>query len=136
MHHLSICMPNNISESPIFPNPSISTQSNCTLFLLRWSPPFLWPGHRIQSYDITVADTSNDSSIDLDMLNATFNDTIVSYVYPIHNIQSQVCHTEFLFGVTATNDYAEILSTFYVQGQHPASTIIFLYLICHWYIIL
>ena len=111
-----------ISESPIFPNPSISTQSDCTL-LLQWSPPFLWPGHRIKHYDITVANMSNDSSIDLDMLNATFNDAIVSYIYPIHYIQSQKCHTQLLFGVTATNIYAKTLSTYYVEGQHPASTI-------------
>ena len=104
------------------------TQSDCTL-LLQWSPPFLWPGHRIQHYDVTVANMSNDSSIDLDMLNATFNDAIVSYVYPIQNTLSQMCHTELLFGVTATNNSAKFLSTYYVEVLHPASTIIFMYLI-------
>jgi hypothetical protein len=117
---------NIISESPIFPNPSISIQSDCTL-LLQWSPPFLWPSHHIQSYNITVANMSNDTRIDLDMLNATSNDAIVSYyVYPqdLRNIRSQTCHdTGLLFGVMAINEYGEVLSTFYVEGQHPASMI-------------
>ena len=111
-------------EFPIFPNPSVSIQSNGTLFLLQWSPPFLWPGHDIQYYSITVTNISNNSFIELSVLNATFSDALVSYVYPIDVNQSQMC-TELLFGVTAITSYGEfeLLSTFSIEGQYPASKI-------------
>ena len=46
--------------SPVSPNPSIS--KNDTHLILLWSAPFLWPGQRIQQYNITMT-TDDDGSI-------------------------------------------------------------------------
>lgn len=70
---------------------------------------------------------SDNSIIELGMLNATFSDALVLYVYPIDFNQSEMC-TELLFGVSAITSYGELLSTFYIDGQYPAGKIRFTYL--------
>ena len=45
--------------SPLLSNPTIS--KNATHVTLMWSPPFLWPGHRIQYYNISMTNKSNGS---------------------------------------------------------------------------
>ena len=111
-------------EPPILPNPSISIESNDidSSFLLQWSPPFLWPGDHIKYYNITVTNISNKSFIEVYMLNATFSDALVSYIYPIDFNQSQLC-IELSFGVSAISSSGEPLSTFDIQGKYSASKI-------------
>ena len=62
--------------------------------------------------------------MELSVFSATFSDALVSYVYSIDVNQSQMC-TELLFGITAITGYGELLSTFYIEGQYPASEIRF-----------
>ena len=115
-------LPPTPSASPIFPNPSISFQN--TSFLLQWCPSFLWPGHYIQYFNITVTNMRDNTLITFDLLNATFSDALrlVSYIYSIDSNQSELC-TDLLFGLSAITSYGESLSTFCIKGEHSASKI-------------
>ena len=46
-----------ITGPPVSPNPLLS--KNDTHLTLMWSPPFLWPGQRIQHYNIIATDNGN-----------------------------------------------------------------------------
>ena len=66
--------------SPISPNPFIL--KNASSFTLLWSPPFLWPGWRIQHYNISVTDT-NDGDIAHHMVNTTSTSPLISLPLPV-----------------------------------------------------
>ena len=59
-------------------------------FLLKYSPPFLWPGHRIKYYMVLVRDTGNDVVLD-DRINTNFSDVIVTFTHILDYDQRQAC---------------------------------------------
>ena len=106
------------AESPIFPNPSISEiESDAELsYLLKWSPSFLWPGHDIKYFNITINETS-DRSVIHDSINTTFSDIVVSYTRRIDKMCS-----EFSFGISAISSFdRELQPIYYVNGRYPSS---------------
>ena len=72
---------------PIFPNPCLT--KNVTHLTLMWSPPFLWPGKRIQQYNISIRNNS-DGSIQYHMLNASLTNPVVMLPFYISSSLLQV----------------------------------------------
>ena len=87
---------------PITPNPYIEDQSSA--IILKWSPPYLWPGHRVAYYNITTKNL-RDSTMMLDWINATYNDNLVS-------ISKQKECGEIAFEISAISNDNETLQTF------------------------
>ena len=83
-----------------------------TSIILEWSPPYLWTGHHIQYYNISITNAT-DGKVTYDRINATFSNSVVT-----HNIshQDQKC-TEFVFGISAVTTAGEILKTYEVMGE-------------------
>ena len=119
------------AELPLSPNPSIENPTASTI-LLEWSPPYLWPGHSIDYYKITVIET-DESGIQNTrnfIVNSTsFSDTTVTFVMDANRTtgayhELQLCN-EFLFGISAvTYDYmnyikSELAPFFVVGGYLP-----------------
>ena len=66
-----------ITGPPISPNPYLV--KNATHLTLMWSPPFLWPGQRIQQYNISV---TNNERIEYHMLDTSLTNPIVTVSFP------------------------------------------------------
>ena len=77
--------------SPISPNPSIA--KNPTHFVLLWSPPFLWPGQRIQHYNISMINTYN-GSIAYHMVDTTSTTPFVTVSIPMDSSSLQQFNTQ------------------------------------------
>ena len=112
------------TDSPISPNPSIENP-NATSAILKWSPPFLWPGHSIQYYNISII---NDRRITYSyLLNATFSDVTVSFTTFAEDSTIESCDTLefFISAVSSDSDTeSEDLTTFHVYGGYiPSITV-------------
>ena len=66
--------------SPVSPNPSIS--KNDTHLILLWSPPFLWPGQRIQYYNITLIIDDDGSIAHHMVVNTTLTNPLIEILFP------------------------------------------------------
>ena len=101
------------SDPPISPNPS-TENLNATCILLKWSPPFLWPGYSIDYYNISIM---NNGSTYSHTRNATFNDALVSFmIYAEDNdMHVQSCHVLEIL-LSAVSSDAERLTAFDVYG--------------------
>ena len=109
------------AESPLILNPSVKTlPQNLTSFLIEWSPPFLWPGKHIEHFIITVMKLKDlDSSIVHRMVNASFNDTIVSLTVELDTCMYDFCTcSEFLFRIFAIGPGQVELLSFNVTGRY------------------
>ena len=93
---------------------------NLTTMLLQWSPPFLWPGHHIKYFRISVTNKENVNVILHDRVNATYSDPVVSFTWSIDEHQGQEC-TEFVFGISAVDDRDRELQNFNVIRGYPSS---------------
>ena len=73
---------------------------NSTIFLLEWSPPFLWPGYHIEYFNVIVTNQKNDRVVHHTTVNASFDDIIVSLIIELdaYSHDLSTC-TEFLFTV-------------------------------------
>ena len=74
--------------SPISSNPSIS--KNATHLTLMWSPPFLWPGYRIQHYNISMTNKS-DSSIAHHVVDSSVTNPIVTSSLHLNTLNMLSC---------------------------------------------
>ena len=120
-------------ELPLSPNPFIENPTASTI-LLKWSPPYLWPGLSIDYYRITVSETAKNGVRNTRnfAVNATFSDTIVTFVMDANQtagvyLKLHLCN-EFLFGISAVsydyvnNEKSEMAPFFIVGGYlHTAS---------------
>ena len=97
-----------IIDPPISPNPSIEN-TNATSILLKWSPPFLWPGHSIDYYNISVM---NNSYL---LTNATFNDALVPFMIFAEESSIEACHVLEIC-LSAISSEAQCLTTFNING--------------------
>ena len=100
-----------IVDSPILFNPTL--EKNATHLTLLWSPPFLWPGERIQYYSISFTNKS-DSSITYYRVNSSYSNQVVQFT---RQIQMLMCiGAEFMFGISAIST-SKSLQVFNVTGQ-------------------
>ena len=104
------------------PNPSVILE-NATTLLVQWSPPFLWPGYRINYFNVSVRDKrlSTDNVLMFDVLNATFDELIVSH-YHVRNTSEQDASecNELLFEVSSyTSSNSSLPQTYSVPGAFP-----------------
>ena len=85
-------------------NPLIS--KTATHVTLMWSPPFLWPGQRIQDWNITVTN-KNDGNTSHHILNSSFTDPIISFSMSWSCLQlSTMTCTEIIFSISPVSEAA------------------------------
>ena len=96
------------AEPPVVPNPVVIIQS-LTALLLKWSPPFLWPGYHIDYFVVSTINKTGDHLITVDRINASFDDIILVLSKSLNDEHVQDCN-EFTFSVNAFSDY---------HGAHP-----------------
>ena len=94
---------------PISENPLIS--KTATHVTLMWSPPFLWPGQRIQRYNITVTN-KNDGNSSHYILNPSLTDPIISFSMSMSYLQlnTRTC-TEVIFSISPVSESAPEMQT-------------------------
>ena len=102
----------HLLESPISPNPRLE-QPNATHLEVEWSPPFLWPGYFIESYNISVKNINGSISFYLKN-SILFSNAVVSFWYNYTNEQHCL---PFVFGITPI--HSELLNqTYFVKGGY------------------
>ena len=106
-------------DSSVIPNPNVDAQSP-SLFLLRWSPPFLWPGYHIDYFKVSTINRTDCSIISNDIINTTFNEMTVALMKSIDERQPQECN-EFLFVISSYNEFHGVHpQTFTVIANYPS----------------
>jgi hypothetical protein len=101
------------------PNPAVIIQSPTSL-LLKWSPPFLWPGYHIDYFVVSTINKTDDHLITVDRINASFNDVILTLNKSLNDEHVEDCN-EFTFSITAFSDnYGVHPQTFNVTGGFPS----------------
>ena len=110
---LSNCNFQFCSDPPISPNPS-AENLNATSILLKWSPPFLWPGYSIEFYNISVMNSGLITNNFL--LNATFDDALVPFTIFAEDSNIESCHVLEILLSAVTSD-AQHLTTFHINGS-------------------
>ena len=101
------------------PNPVVVIQSPTSL-VLKWSPPFLWPGYHSDYFVVSTINKTDDHLITVDRLNATVNDVVLTLNKSLNDEHVQDCN-EFLFSLSAFNDiYGMHPQTFNVTGGYPS----------------
>ena len=108
-----------LADPPIVPNPSIHLDNLTPSFVVKWSPPFVWPGQHINHFQVRVHNLT-DGGIVADRINTTFKDVLVTYVNHLTQHQLQMC-TELLFCITAIDDSDGILKTINITGKSTSS---------------
>ena len=104
------------------PNPVVVIQ-NPTSLLLKWSPPFLWPGHHIDYFIVFTTNKTDDHLITIDRVNATMtlNDVIFTLNKNLLNNEYVQDCNEFTFSISAFSDhYGMLPQTFNVTGGYPS----------------
>ena len=104
------------AESPLSQNLSI-VNPNSSSILVKWSPPFLWPGHSINHYIISIGGTGESRSIHY--VNATFDDAVVTFLEVSDNSEIWNCN-ELQIAISAITDNSDSteLPTFTVIGGY------------------
>ena len=104
-----------------------SIEKNSTHLTLLWSPPFLWPGQRIQNYNITFVNKT-DGSIAYYSVNGTFGDQVVRFSRMIY--QNEKCtSTKIEFRILADGISEPLPTPFNVtEWIHPSGMIIIIVL--------
>ena len=113
-------------DDPLVQNPLI-LNPNASSILLKWSPPFLWPGLSINYYNISInIPVKNEVFYDV---NATFSDVVVSFLKVSDNTtETQSCN-EMLFSISAityNGTDSELPSFNVVGGYIQSKTIIYI----------
>ena len=107
------------SDSPLAQNPSL-IQKNLTALLFQWSPPYLWPGHSIQSYNVSIQSHDNNYII-YHHINATFDDRLVEFTFVQEEQENYTDCSEFTFGISAFSTDSQELSANYITGGYASS---------------
>ena len=90
-----------ITDLPLSPNPHL--EINMSHLNVTWSPPFLWPGHAIQYFNVSITNKS-DGSATYHQINSSFNDRVVSFTKEIHE-GSLMC-SEITVNISAISAYS------------------------------
>ena len=113
-----------VLDSPISPNPS-AENPNATSILLKWSPPFLWPGYSIDYYSISVSNSTSGHIIHSQLRNSSFNDALLLLMIFAEDRNIQSCHTLEIL-LSATSNDMENLMMFPVNGGYiPSNVLLF-----------
>ena len=99
-------------------NPSLTVQDSRTV-LLKWSPPFLWPGQRIDFFNVSLVNRS-DGSVTCYRVNTTFNDPVVSLTVDFADRGNSTC-TELRFDIVAVSGSGNLPSIFGASLQYQPS---------------
>ena len=98
-------MLNLFADPPILANPKLV--NNATHLILLWSPPFIWPGHRIAYYNISVTER-NEGSISHYRVNSSVDHSnpTVSFANKLYRTETLMC-TELYFCISpiTTSNY-------------------------------
>lgn len=94
------------TEPPISPNPSFVR--NATHLSLILSPPFLWPGHRIDFYNISVTQGTNGNT-DYYNMNSTYDAKMVTFTLDISEPhQSMISCSNITFNIVAFKKFSSL----------------------------
>ena len=85
-------------------NPYIEAQPSA--LVLKWSPPYLWPGHRVAYYTIKTKHFSDTTMFD--WINATYSDNLVAISKQINDRECG----EIVFEISAISNNNKTLKTF------------------------
>ena len=88
-------------ELPLPSNPCVE-QSNVTILVVKWSPPFLWPGYAIGSYNISIINNTDRSVTVYFTTPSNFNNSIESFPFEIIAPSYAQC-TKLTFEITPSN---------------------------------
>ena len=113
------------------PDPSLIVE-NATTLLVQWSPPFLWPGYHIDYFNVSVKQRSTNNVLMFDVLNATFDELIVSY-YHVRNTSEQDASecNELLFEVSShASSNSSHPQTYSISGAFPMGKHNIIILLC------
>ena len=83
---------------PISPNPNLV--KNATHVSLLWSPPFLWPGHRIKYYNVSLTYNSDERETSY-FVNETYSTKVATLTWEIRSLTCT--STQVIFSITAIN---------------------------------
>ena len=99
-----------IAGPPISDNPFIF--KNSTHVTLMWSPSFLWPGQRIQHYNISVTN-KNDGINSHHMVDSSLTDPAVSFLMSWSYFQSNTLTCRgIMFSISpVTESTSELMQT-------------------------
>ena len=108
-------------DSPVSPNPSI-LNPNATSILVKWSPPFLWPGYAIAFYNVSVTNTKGHT--DSYHLNTSFSDVVVSFSLIANQSQTIESCDRLRFEVApiTTDDSIMAIQSLVITGGFIPST--------------
>ena len=108
------------------PNPVVLVQSPTTLSL-KWSPPFLWPGYHIDYFNVSTIPMNKINRIThYDVINTSFDDTILTLSKTITNSDRQrhKCN-QLLFEIRSYNNYLGLLPrAFSITGNFPSGKVV------------
>ena len=100
------------TDPVVKPNPSLLLQP--TSYLLKWCPPYLWPGHRIKYYTISLTNLI-DGTVTYENINASvLSDFIVTVEKSRHG---EDC-AKFEFSLSAVSTSNESLKTYAIGGEY------------------
>jgi hypothetical protein len=87
--------------------------------MLKWSPPFLWPGLPINYYVVYITNAKGESTHHL--VNTTFSDAAVSFTtFADEHEMIEACDDLYL-SISAVNSDQEKLQTFTASGGYIPS---------------
>lgn len=108
-------------ETSLLQNPFIMNPNKSSI-LLKWSPPFLWPGSVIDHYLISTVGAAESDKM-FYRVNATFRDAIISFLKTSDH-PTEILHcSEILFDISAITDHdngTELASFTIVGGYLPS----------------
>ena len=102
-------------EPPITFNPTLVR--NITHVTLLWSPPFLWPGHRIDNFNVsyTMIYLGSKKSV-YHRINGSHESKIMSFTLDVvKSSQSELSCIYIMFNISAFENLFESLQTFNVS---------------------
>ena len=92
-----------IADLPISENPLVA--KSATHVTLMWSPPFLWPGQRIQCYNISVNTNKDKGASSHHMFNTSYANSTISFTMRRNNwTSSTLTCTEIKFSILPVTD--------------------------------
>ena len=97
---------------PISPNPKLA--KNATHVTLLWSPPFLWPGNRINYYNVSLT-YNRDGRLTSYLVNGTYSVKVETLTWEIRSLTCTSTH--FLFSVSAISHLNSSLQVFNITEQ-------------------
>lgn len=100
-HEIEILIHFPTSEPPISPNPKLIR--NTTRLTLMWSPPFLWPGHRIEYYNVSFISSERlERAYHRIQDNSSYENKIVSFTVDTGKAhQNELSCTNIMFIISA-----------------------------------